>query len=154
VEGAAFNSRANEHVATCLGNTRHELLETINQWTSGPIARERIYWLQGKASTGKSTVARTVAGGLAEQDRLAASFFFTRNKSDRGSANYLFTTIAAQIVLRLPTVAEHVRNAIETNPDIATMALGEQFRKLILQPMKAIPYGSFQDHDRRDRCPR
>jgi energy-coupling factor transporter ATP-binding protein EcfA2 len=141
VEGAAFNSRANEHVATCLEKTRRELLETINQWTDGHIAREHIYWLQGKAGTGKSTIARTVAGDLAEQDRLAASFFFKRNESDRGSADYLFTTIAAQLVLRLPAVAEHMRNAIETNPDIAAMALGEQFRKLILQPMKAVPHG-------------
>ncbi|KAJ5730165.1 vegetative incompatibility protein HET-E-1 [Penicillium malachiteum] len=140
VEGAAFNSHANEHVATCLGNTRHELLDTINQWTDGPIAREHIYWLQGKAGTGKSTIARTVAGELAEQGRLAASFFFKKTEIDRKSADYLFTTIAAQLVRGLPAVAEHMRNAIEDNPHIATMALGEQFRKLIVQPIKAILY--------------
>lgn len=33
-----------------------------------------------------------------------------------------------------------MRNAIETNPDIATMALGEQFNKLILRPIEAVPH--------------
>jgi hypothetical protein len=139
VEGAAFNSSENEHVATCLGNTRHELLGTINQWTDGPMAREHIYWLHGKAGTGKSTIARTVAGKLAEQGRLGASFFFKKNESDRGSARYVFSTIAAKLAQKLPAVAEHMRNAIEADPDIATTALGEQFRKLILQPMQAVP---------------
>ncbi|KAJ5084974.1 vegetative incompatibility protein HET-E-1 [Penicillium argentinense] len=86
VEGAAFNSHANEHVATCLENTRRELLEEINQWADGPMTREHIYWLQGKAGTGKSTIARTVARNLAARDRLAASFFFKRDESDRGTA--------------------------------------------------------------------
>lgn len=141
MEGAAFDSHANEHVATCLKGTRCELLEKINQWADGSITREHIYWLQGKAGTGKSTVALTVAHGLAAQGRLAASFFFKRSESDRGNAGLFFTTIAAQLVRRLPAVAKYVRNAIEADPNIAERALGDQFRKLILQPLEAVPHG-------------
>ncbi|KAJ5808827.1 vegetative incompatibility protein HET-E-1 [Penicillium riverlandense] len=137
VEGAAFNSHANEHVATCLENTRHELLDEINQWADGLMTPEHIYWLQGKAGTGKSTIARTVARDLAARDRLAASFFFKRGESDRGTARLFFTTIAAQLVQSLPAVAKYVRNAIETDPNIAERALGDQFRKLILEPVEA-----------------
>ncbi|CAG8305000.1 unnamed protein product [Penicillium salamii] len=140
VEGAAFNSYANQYVATCLGDTRCELLGTINRWADGSMAREHVYWLQGKAGTGKSTIARIVAGKLTKQGCLAASFFFKRNESDRGSACYVFSTIVAQLAQKLPVVAEHMRNAIETNLDIAVMALGEQFRKLILQLMQSISY--------------
>ncbi|CAG8417145.1 unnamed protein product [Penicillium salamii] len=140
VEGAAFNSYANQYVATCLGDTRYELLGTINRWANGSIAREHVYWLQGKAGTGKSTIARIVAGKLTKQGCLAASFFFKRNESDRGGACYVFSTIVAQLAQKLPVVAEHMRNAIETNLDIAVMALGEQFRKLILQLMQSISY--------------
>ncbi|KAJ5761778.1 vegetative incompatibility protein HET-E-1 [Penicillium nucicola] len=121
-------------------NTRQQLLGNINQWTDGPIACEHVYWLQGKAGTGKSTIARTVAGELAEQGRLAASFFFKRNESDRGSARYVFSTIAAQLAQKLPAAAERMRNAIEANLGIAATALGEQFRKMILLPMEAVPY--------------
>jgi hypothetical protein len=140
VEGAAYESHDNEHEATCLGDTRRELLKEISQWADDPT-REHIYWLQGKAGTGKSTIARTVARDLAARDRLAASFFFKRDEFDRHTAGRLFTTIAAQLVQRLPAVAVYVRNAIEADPDIAAKALGEQFRKLILQPVGIVPHG-------------
>jgi hypothetical protein len=141
VESATFSSHANEHVATCLADTRCELLEEINQWVNDLRTREHIYWLQGKAGTGKSTIARTVARDLAARDRLAASFFFKRDESDRGIARLFFTTIAAQLVQCLPAVAEYVRNAIEADPNIAERALGDQFRKLILDPVEAVPHG-------------
>jgi hypothetical protein len=140
VKGAAYESHDNEHEVTCLGDTRRELLKEISQWSDDP-SREHIYWLQGKASTGKSTIARTVARDLAVRDRLAASFFFKRDESDRHTAGRFFTTIAAQLVQRLPAMAVYVRNAIEADPNIATKALGEQFRKLILQPVGTIPHG-------------
>lgn len=71
------------------------------------ITRKHISWFQGKAGTGKSTIARTVARGLIARDRLAASFF-RRNGSDRGTAGLFFTTIAAQLVRRLPAVAKYM----------------------------------------------
>lgn len=76
VEGAAYDSHDNEHNATCIKDTRRELLEEINHWADDPTTRDHIYWLQGKAGTGKSTIARTVAHDFATRDRLAASFFF------------------------------------------------------------------------------
>ncbi|KAH7111684.1 vegetative incompatibility protein HET-E-1 [Dactylonectria estremocensis] len=140
VEGAAFDSHDNEHDPTCLAGTRRELLEQVYQWANDS-ARERIYWLQGKAGTGKSTIARTVAHYFATQDRLAASFFFKRGEGDRRNARRFFTTIAAQLVQRLPTVAKHVRHAIEATPDVAGKALGDQFEKLILKPLEAVHRG-------------
>lgn len=134
---ACFDSHADEHQPICLDGTRQEVLEHINQWATDP-ARERIYWLQGKAGTGKSTIARTVARELAAHNRLAASFFFKRGGGDRGIARRLFTTIAAQLAQQLPTIAGHVRAAIEATPDIAGKALGVQFEKLILQPLEAV----------------
>ncbi|KAJ5934260.1 vegetative incompatibility protein HET-E-1 [Penicillium verhagenii] len=138
VEDAAFNSHANEEVTPCDGHTRRELLEDISQWTDSPIIREHIYWLQGKAGTGKSTIARTVAGRLNQEGLLAASFFFRRDEADRRSAKRFFTTITIHLVHRIPALAEYVRRAIEANPSIGTTALREQFEQLILLPMKAI----------------
>ncbi|EQL01948.1 NACHT and WD40 domain protein [Ophiocordyceps sinensis CO18] len=138
VKGAAFDSRANEHEALCLQGTRRELLDEINEWASDP-AREAIYWLQGKAGTGKSTIARTVALASTGRRRLGASFFFKRAEGDRGNARHLFTTMAAQLARQLPALAEHMRNAMESHPDIADKALVDQFEKLILKPLEAIP---------------
>ncbi|PMB65581.1 hypothetical protein BM221_008942 [Beauveria bassiana] len=136
VEGAAFDSRANEQVATCLKDTRHELLKGITDWSNGQTV-EHVYWLQGKAGTGKSTIARTMAADLSAKGRLGGSFFFKRTESDRSNAGRLFTTIAVQLAERLPSVAEYVRNVIEADPTISAKGLGEQFRKLIQHPVKA-----------------
>jgi len=47
-------------------------------WCADPDPNSKcIFWLNGMAGTGKSTISRTIAQELAEKKRLAASFFFT-----------------------------------------------------------------------------
>ena len=87
------------------------------------------------AGTGKSTISRTVAQSLAEKRQLGASFFFKRGESDRGNASRFFTTIALQLVQKIPKMAPYVRSAINADMDISTKLLKEQFEKLIFQPL-------------------
>jgi len=146
VEGAAFDSHASQHETTCHPGTRRSLLKEIDEWADDP-GREYIFWLRGKAGTGKSTISRTVAHKFAAANRLGASFFFKRGEADRSEAQRFFTTIAAQLVYQLSPMAEHVRNAIEANPAIAGKKLEEQFEKLILQPLENArggPHGSLK----------
>jgi hypothetical protein len=56
------------------------------------------------AGTGKSTIAHTIARAYFEQDRLAASFFFSRGGGDTGSASKFITTIAMQLAVHIPPV--------------------------------------------------
>ncbi|KAL5596984.1 uncharacterized protein BROUX77_006932 [Berkeleyomyces rouxiae] len=44
---------------TCLKNTRVEALEAIREWTNDSSAKS-IFWLNGMAGTGKSTICRTI----------------------------------------------------------------------------------------------
>lgn len=90
-KGAAFDSYDNQH-AECLPGTRAELLEEIEDWTRSPGGK-RIFWLNSMAGTGKSTISRTVAGRLKQQNLLGASFFFKRGEEDRGTAKKLFPTL-------------------------------------------------------------
>lgn len=87
------------------------------------------------AGTGKSTVSRTMAHNFANMGALGASFFFKRGEPDRGRAALLFPTIVAQLVQKLPSLAPHIRNAIEADPAITGKAMKEQFEKLVLQPI-------------------
>ncbi|KIM95704.1 hypothetical protein OIDMADRAFT_183718 [Oidiodendron maius Zn] len=57
---APFNSYAKQHEPTCLPDTNVDLLQTIYNWADGQDER-CIFWLNGLAGTGKSTIARTVA---------------------------------------------------------------------------------------------
>ncbi|KAH6981484.1 hypothetical protein EDB80DRAFT_626107, partial [Ilyonectria destructans] len=135
---ASFDSRAEEHNPICLHDTRVDLLRQISEWADDPRA-EAIFWLNGMAGTGKSTISRTVARSFATTGRLGASFFFRRGEADRGSLSKFVTTIAAQLVSRVPAFAPHAKNAIDADTTIFGKAAQEQFKKLILEPLSRIP---------------
>ena len=134
-KGAAFDSFANQNDDKCHPDTRVALLKEIYKWADNPDG-DCIFWLQGMAGTGKSTISRTVAHRLAERGELGASFFFKRGQSDRGRAARFFTTIAAQLVHQLPPLAPHIQAAIKADSDIGEKAMKEQFDKLVLQPLE------------------
>jgi hypothetical protein len=90
------------------------------------------------AGTGKSTISRTIAGSLADQGLLGASFFFKRGEGDRGNASRVFTTIAAQLVVRMPELTPPIVKALERDPTISDKAMKEQFEKLVFAPLSTI----------------
>jgi hypothetical protein len=132
--GAAFNSRLWEHESHCFPDTRVDLLKQIISWSKDPRGA-CIFWLNGIAGTGKSTIARTVARTWSDQRRLGASFFFSTGRGDLGHAGKLFATFAAQLVNALPAVRNYVYKAIEEVPDIFERSLSDQWKYLILQPL-------------------
>ncbi|KAH8761866.1 hypothetical protein F5882DRAFT_431506 [Hyaloscypha sp. PMI_1271] len=105
VDNAAFDSYAEEHNSRCYQGTRAELLRQI------------------------------LAQIFSDEGKLGASFFFKRGEGDRGHAEMLFTTIAAQLVQKLPSLAPHVHNAIEADPAIPTKTLKQQFDTLVSEPL-------------------
>jgi hypothetical protein len=131
---ATFDSRAEQHNARCHPDTRIGLLQQMHAWVDDPKG-QCIFWLNGKAGTGKSTISRTVAGQLKERGVLGANFFFKRGERDRGNAVLLFTTIAVQLVTWKPQLSSTIGAAVESDPAISTKALREQFDKLILEPL-------------------
>ncbi|RYP16410.1 hypothetical protein DL766_009126 [Monosporascus sp. MC13-8B] len=143
MEGAAFDSHAEEYNPTCLQDTRVELLHDISRWAKNPRA-EAIFWLNGMAGTGKSTISRTVARSFSKGGQLGASFFFKRGEGDRGGISKFFTTIAAQLVKRVPALAPHVKNAIDADPAIFGKVIREQFEKLILEALSKPPQAAWK----------
>ncbi|TAQ83564.1 hypothetical protein B7494_g8112 [Chlorociboria aeruginascens] len=136
-DNAAFDSHDEEHNARCYEGTRVELLRQIYSWASDQ-GSERIFWLNGMAGTGKSTISRTVAQNFADKGELGASFFFKRGEGDRGHAGMFFATIATQLVQKLPSLAPHLQETIEADPGISRKALKQQFDALVLQPLGKI----------------
>lgn len=131
---AAFNSFTDQHEVECLPGTRTDLLDQITQWAGSPHGK-CIFWLNGMAGTGKSTICRTVARSFHEKEQLGASFFFKRGEGDRGSAAKLFPTIAKQLIVSIPWLSASVEDAVTKDPDIGRKSLKEQWDKLILQPL-------------------
>lgn len=136
-KGVRYNSADEAANPTCYPGTRVEILQQIYDWGKSPSG-EHIFWLNGMAGTGKSTISRTVAQWFSDNSISGASFFFKRGEGDRSRLTLLFTTIAAQLVHQLPSLAPHVRDVIEAYPDINEKPPEEPFTQLIAEPLKKL----------------
>ncbi|KAJ5493959.1 hypothetical protein N7463_010046 [Penicillium fimorum] len=135
-KGATYDSYDNQHIE-CLAGTRINLLQEIEAWAQSPHGK-CIFWLNGMAGTGKSTISRTVASSLNRQQLLGASFFFKRGEEDRATAKMLFPTLTEQLVVGIPQMLPQVQEAIDEDPNISQKVLREQFEKLLLNPLLSI----------------
>ncbi|KAJ5369956.1 uncharacterized protein N7496_006048 [Penicillium cataractarum] len=131
---AGFESFSDRDEVQCLQGTRTQLLQQIMEWATSP-SQKSIFWLNGMAGTGKSTISRTVARSLKDTNYLAASFFFKRGEGDRGNAKKFFPTLTRQMMLMISELRSGVHKALHDDPDIASKSLREQFEKLLLQPL-------------------
>ncbi|KAI1131627.1 WD40-repeat-containing domain protein [Nemania abortiva] len=127
---------------TCLPNTRVELLSQVLEWAGNRDPVKHIFWLNGMAGTGKSTISRTVVQEFARKGYCVARFFFKRGENDRNSASKFVATIAAQLIDQVPAIRPHIANAIDTSPPISGMAMQEQFKKFIREPLAMTPLGA------------
>lgn len=132
---ATYDSAAEGELPRCLQDTRVELLRDITRWATATVS-ERIFWLCGKAGTGKSTIARTVAQGFDDNGCLGASFFFKRGRADRSRAKLVFPTIARQLAGLSPELGHAIANALDHDALICDKHLKPQFDKLLLQPLQ------------------
>ncbi|PQE16118.1 WD40 YVTN repeat-like-containing domain protein [Rutstroemia sp. NJR-2017a BBW] len=134
---AAFNSFNCQHEPTCLPETRVDLLQEIYEWADGQDER-CIFWLNGLAGTGKSTIARTIARTYFDQERLGASFFFSRGGGDVGHAGKFFTSLAVQLADNIPSLQRHISDAITKRSDIVNQSLRDQWQQLVLLPLSRL----------------
>jgi hypothetical protein len=138
--GAAFNSFDRQQDPTCLPDTRVDLLQEICDWADGQDER-CIFWLNGLAGTGKSTIARTIARRYCKEERLGASFFFSRGGGDVSHAGKFFTSIAVQLANNIPSLRPYICDAISNHKDIASQSFRDQWSQLILCPLSKVGSG-------------
>jgi hypothetical protein len=135
--GAAFNSFDRQQDPTCLPDTRVGLLQEICDWTDGQD-EQCIFWLNGLAGTGKSTIARTIAQRYYKEERLGASFFFSRGGGDVSHAGKFFTSIAVQLANNVPSLQQYIYDAITKRKDVASQSLRDQWHQLVLYPLSKL----------------
>jgi hypothetical protein len=116
------------------------LQQQIHNWIDGGD-EHTIFWLNGLAGTGKSTIARTIAYNCFQQGRLGASFFFSRGGGDISHAGKFFTTIAAQLSEESQYLKRCIYDAIKENKSIATQSYANQWRQLIFGPLSKLDRG-------------
>jgi hypothetical protein len=93
-----------------------------------------IYWLNGMAGTGKSTIARTIARRCSDAGRLGASFFLLHGGRELETARTFITSIAVQLAQRAPALRKNIcRTLCCAHGDIAEQMLSDQWRQLVLR---------------------
>ncbi|KAF5855181.1 hypothetical protein ETB97_009747, partial [Aspergillus alliaceus] len=135
IKEASFDSYMEDDEGQCLSGTRTEILAQVSQWGLS-LSSPYIFWLNGMAGTGKSTISRTLGALFKGKKILGASFFFKRGEGNRGSAKRLFATIAWQLLAKFPELAASIKTALNNDPDITVKSLKEQFDKLVLNPLR------------------
>jgi hypothetical protein len=123
--------------ALCHRDTRVALLDEIMAWSVAHDARH-VFWLNGLAGTGKSTIARTVARRCADAGRLGASFFFMRGGGELASARKFATTVAVQLAAALPALKPHICAAARAMRDVRAAGPYEQWERLVLKPLAKV----------------
>ena len=142
--GAEYGTYMDQHEEECLPGTRTELLLDIKRWVSSPDGK-CIFWLNGLAGTGKSTISRTVAKAFQKQGLLGASFFFKRGEGDRGNTARFFPTIIQQLLIKIPELRASILQVIRDNPGISAKPLKEQFDSLIHKPLYSLTQSKLQN---------
>jgi hypothetical protein len=103
-----------------------------------------IFWLNGMAGTGKSTIAHTIACKYHNENHLGASFFFSRGRGDVSHAGKFFTSIAVQLASKSSSLKRSICEAIAEHGDIASQALCDQWNQLVLRPLSKLEADSLQ----------
>ena len=105
------------------------------KWFENPIKNVTpIFWLNGIAGIGKSTVARTIAEAIDGQKQLGASFFFSRINGIM-DPNSLFSTMALQLSSFNQEIRKEIAGVLEKDPDSGRQLLRLQLQKLIIDPL-------------------
>ena len=147
-EGAGFRHGGRQG---CLRGTRKGVLDDIELW-SKHSNMSPIYWLNGLAGTGKSTIAQTIAERIFSDGRLGASFFCSRDFKDRRNLHYIFTTLAFQLAHKYREFRSILVPLLQSNPDIGHESLFNQMRVLIVEPLSSSEISTIVIIDALDEC--
>ncbi|KAF9645513.1 hypothetical protein BDM02DRAFT_3189660 [Thelephora ganbajun] len=135
----------------CLKGTRTAVLDQIEVWTRG-FDKPPVYWLNGLAGTGKSTIAQRIAERIFADGQLGASFFCSRDFEDRRNLHFIFPTLAVQLARRYTDFRSIFVRLVQSDPTIAYESLYSQMKKLIVEPLERSAISTVIVIDALDEC--
>jgi len=97
----------------------------------------QVFFLNGIAGIGKSTVASTVCSLADESGQLGASHFFSRINGRTNPAN-VFTSFAFQLSEHNHSMKKEIAEALERDPDAGFQVIKNQLTKLIIEPLSRL----------------
>ena len=126
-------------------------MDEIQSWTRD-FTKSPIYWLNGLAGTGKTTIAQTIAKKLFADGRLGASFFCSRDFEDRRDLKFILPTLAVQLARTYADFRSIFVRLVQLDPEIADESLCDQMEKLVVQPLAESDISTVIVIDALDEC--
>ena len=135
----------------CLRGTRGDVLLQLDRWLEDEQGQP-IFWLNGLAGTGKSTIAQTFAEIMFAEGRLGASFFCSRDFEGRSNIQRIFPTLALQLAYQYPLFRERLLQVLRANPDVGQESLCSQLEKVLVGPLNITGISTLIIIDALDEC--
>jgi predicted AAA+ superfamily ATPase len=109
---AAYDAKSRAGRRSCTAKTREKILTDLVAWVAD-AGDTNIYWLNGMAGTGKTTIAFTFSQILDNIQMLGASFFCSQLDTDSSDADLIFPTLAYELARHSPAASQALLNALE-----------------------------------------
>ncbi|KAG9092921.1 hypothetical protein FS749_015339 [Ceratobasidium sp. UAMH 11750] len=140
----------------CTPGTRVPVLEALVNWANDE-AGAKVYWMNGMAGTGKTTIACSLCYTLKDTNQLAASFFCSRQLPGCRDVSRIVPTLAYQLARRSPIFKHQLCQVLEDDPDICSVDVARQFEMLINEPLRKMDQAIQEDRmvivvDALDEC--
>jgi len=135
----------------CLRGTRRDVLLQLEYWLKDG-QDHHVFWLNGLAGTGKSTIAQTFAEISFADGNLGASFFCSRDFEDRSNLQSIFPTLAFQLAYHYPLFRDQLLQVLRANPGVGQESLCSQMEKVIVGPLKTTQIRTLIIIDALDEC--
>jgi hypothetical protein len=123
--------------SVCTPGTRVSILDDLMTWASASDS-PCVFWLNGLAGTGKSTIARTLCKRLHGKGLLGGSFFISRDQPDRREASNVVRSIAHQFAVCRQSVSDALCAKLRERPLSVTRSLQEQITDFIISPARGL----------------
>ena len=143
VSSAAFESLDPQKIVRCFEGTRVDVLDQLRRWideenvgdSTDPNAP--VFWINGSAGTGKTTLAYTFADECRRRGIPITSFFCSRDFADRSNPNLIFASIAHHLAQTFPSFGVRLAEVLRSNPQLASASVPYQLEKLIINPLQS-----------------
>ena len=127
------------------------MLSQLEHWLNDKRDKQ-VFWLNGLAGTGKSTIAQTFAEMSFADGKLGASFFCSRDFQERSNLRTILPTLAFQLAHRYPLFRQELLPVLMASPDVGRESLCSQMEKLIVGPFRAMKTQTLIIIDALDEC--
>ncbi|CAE6368616.1 unnamed protein product [Rhizoctonia solani] len=157
VERADYDSNLSTQAGrrACTEGTRAQVLEDLAKWTNN-LDAPGVYWMNGMAGTGKTTIAWTFSDWLKRRNLLAASFFCTRTSADCQDVTRIIPTIACQMARYSVSFQYNLCDALGEEPNARSKTIARQLEILLKEPLQKMGDGTMRNQvvvlDALDEC--